>query len=69
MYVRQVTACSESAVYTAHRCRRGALAWQIYTCPRHRRLPGWSVPGNLRRLTDGEERPLCGNRARSSAAR
>ncbi|TGB05594.1 hypothetical protein [Streptomyces sp. MZ04] len=59
MHLRQVTACPESAAYTTHRRRKGALAWQIYTCPRHRRLPHWSAPGNLRRLSN-EERPSCG---------
>ncbi|MGW6604249.1 hypothetical protein [Streptomyces sp. NPDC055036] len=60
MHLRQVTACPDAATYTTHRNRRRALAWQIYVCPRHRRLPDWSVPGNLRRVAADDPVLPCG---------
>ncbi|TFI30144.1 hypothetical protein [Streptomyces sp. 4R-3d] len=60
MYLRHVTACPSTAAYTTHRQRHGTEAWRIFTCPRHRRLADWSVPGNLRRLGPGDPVPPCG---------
>ncbi|MGW6600591.1 hypothetical protein [Streptomyces sp. NPDC055036] len=62
MHLRHVTACSTIATYTTHRQhqRQGGLAWRIFVCPRHRRLPDWSAAGNLRRLGAGDPEAMCG---------
>ncbi|MFB8351007.1 hypothetical protein [Streptomyces niveus] len=60
MNLRDVTACGIAATYTSHRQRQGKLAWRIFTCTRHRRLAGWSVPGNLRRVGPGDPAATCG---------
>ncbi|MCD7440263.1 hypothetical protein K4B79_18790 [Streptomyces lincolnensis] len=61
MHLRQVTACPCPAAFTSFRRRRkDGLAWQIFTCQKHRRINDWSVPGNLRRLEVGEGEYQCG---------
>ncbi|MCZ1021412.1 hypothetical protein [Streptomyces noursei] len=61
MHVRHVTNCPNDAEYTTHRRRtNGALIWQLYTCRRHRRLPDWHAPSNVRRLDPSGPPQPCG---------
>jgi hypothetical protein len=60
MHLRQVTVCPQTATHTTHRQHHGRPAWKIVTCQRHRRLDGWSVPGNLHRLDADAPPVVCG---------
>jgi hypothetical protein len=61
MHLRQVTACPQLAAFTTFRRRSGGgRRWQIFICRRHRRFPGWSVPGNLRGAEGDEALLPCG---------